>query len=325
MIVSSSRAATGRASVPVRGSGGAFSTAATATTAAAAAAAAANASMLRNAAAAASPCCRLHPRSSTTPAPLLGCSWHRQHHYYQQQQQSVRGVAAAATSGGGDGDGDDERGSSGKGAAADAATVDSALAGSAAAPSSADLVKALARTLPQVCCGCGVRLQSKAEDLPGFYRVPRKLLDWAAQKALLLGLEEDGRGSGSGGGGSGGEGGDDAGLDADERRRRALDRAAEEWLDEQRRPRAGGVVGAAYSDADGEDGPPGVDVLCERCYGLKHQGRVKRPGAEALLPDFDLAKKVGRKIALQRDRRALVLVVVDVADFDGSLPRSALR
>lgn len=43
------------------------------------------------------------------------------------------------------------------------------------------------------------------------------------------------------------------------------------------------------------------------------------------MPDFDLAKKVGRKIALQRDRRAVVLVVVDVADFDGSLPRAALR
>ena len=35
--------------------------------------------------------------------------------------------------------------------------------------------------------------------------------------------------------------------------------------------------------------------------------------------------QVGRKIALQRDRRAVVLVVVDVADFDGSLPRAALR
>jgi hypothetical protein len=52
--------------------------------------------------------------------------------------------------------------------------------------------------------------------------------------------------------------------------------------------------------------------------------RVKSESAEAQLPEFDLAKKVGRKIALQKDRRALVLVVVDVWDFDGSLPRAAL-
>ena len=36
------------------------------------------------------------------------------------------------------------------------------------------------------------------------------------------------------------------------------------------------------------------------------------------------APQVGRKIALQRGRRAVVLCVVDAADFDGSLPRAAL-
>jgi hypothetical protein len=34
---------------------------------------------------------------------------------------------------------------------------------------------------------------------------------------------------------------------------------------------------------------------------------------------------VGTKIRLQKDRRALVLCVVDVWDFDGSLPRAALK
>ena len=47
--------------------------------------------------------------------------------------------------------------------------------------------------------------------------------------------------------------------------------------------------------------------------------------AEAALPEFDLAKRVGRKLALQRFRRSVVLCVVDAADFDGSLPRNALR
>ena len=34
--------------------------------------------------------------------------------------------------------------------------------------------------------------------------------------------------------------------------------------------------------------------------------------------------QVGRKIALQKDRRAVVLACVDASDFDGSLPREAL-
>jgi hypothetical protein len=42
------------------------------------------------------------------------------------------------------------------------------------------------------------------------------------------------------------------------------------------------------------------------------------------MPAFDLGRKVGRKIAATPHRRAVVLCVVDVADFDGSLPRAAL-
>ena len=52
---------------------------------------------------------------------------------------------------------------------------------------------------------------------------------------------------------------------------------------------------------------------------------MKNARAEADLPQFDLGQKVGRKIGLQRSRRAVVLCVVDAADFDGSLPRTALQ
>ena len=52
---------------------------------------------------------------------------------------------------------------------------------------------------------------------------------------------------------------------------------------------------------------------------------MKSARAEADLPQFDLGQKVGRKIGLQRNRRAVVLCVVDAADFDGSLPRTALQ
>lgn len=52
--------------------------------------------------------------------------------------------------------------------------------------------------------------------------------------------------------------------------------------------------------------------------------KVKSQRAEALMPGFDLGKKVGQKMALQKFRRPVILCVVDMADFDGSLPRAAL-
>lgn len=51
---------------------------------------------------------------------------------------------------------------------------------------------------------------------------------------------------------------------------------------------------------------------------------VKVAAAEAQIPAFDLGRKVGRKIAATPHRRAVVACVVDLADFDGSLPRAAL-
>ena len=52
---------------------------------------------------------------------------------------------------------------------------------------------------------------------------------------------------------------------------------------------------------------------------------MKHKEAEHILPEFNLGRVVGRRIAAQRGRRAVVLCVVDAADFDGSLPRAAMR
>ena len=61
---------------------------------------------------------------------------------------------------------------------------------------------------------------------------------------------------------------------------------------------------------------------------IKHSfccSHIASQRGESALPSFDLNKKVGRKIKLQKFRRAVVLCVVDLADFDGSLPRAALH
>lgn len=68
-----------------------------------------------------------------------------------------------------------------------------------------------------------------------------------------------------------------------------------------------------------------LDVLCARCYSLRHYGKVKSEEAESSLPGFDFGRVVGRRLQLQKFRRAIVLVVVDLSDFDGSLPRTAIR
>lgn len=49
--------------------------------------------------------------------------------------------------------------------------------------------------------------------------------------------------------------------------------------------------------------------------------QVKNEAAESEMPGFDLAGRVGRKISLQKFRTSVVLCVVDIVDFDGSLPR----
>jgi hypothetical protein len=64
-----------------------------------------------------------------------------------------------------------------------------------------------------------------------------------------------------------------------------------------------------------------MQITCARCHKLTHEGRVQSLSAEMELPPFSLTATVGTKIQRRTARRAVLLVVVDVADLDGSLPR----
>lgn len=66
-------------------------------------------------------------------------------------------------------------------------------------------------------------------------------------------------------------------------------------------------------------------VVCARCHSLRHYGKVKDPTVENLLPDFDFDHTVGRKLNLVTGARAVVLMVVDAADFDGSFPKKVAK
>ena len=50
---------------------------------------------------------------------------------------------------------------------------------------------------------------------------------------------------------------------------------------------------------------------------------MKSAAAEAELPAFDFERKVGLKIQLQKFRRSVVLLVVDVAGEGGSMQPSS--
>lgn len=70
---------------------------------------------------------------------------------------------------------------------------------------------------------------------------------------------------------------------------------------------------------------PDKPVVCARCHGLRHYGKVKDPTVENLLPDFDFDHTVGRKLMSVTGTRSVVLMVVDASDFDGSFPRRVAK
>ncbi|KAL4422880.1 hypothetical protein ABPG75_009077 [Micractinium tetrahymenae] len=231
-------------------------------------------------------------------------------------------------------------------------------------PAELDLV------LPTHCSGCGVPLQQEDPEAPGFFQVPRKLLERLAAERLGAGGEDDELAAdddlaayeeddselvfddvgpeasrayknAADGAEEASTSGREAGLSShapqvptthpplpfrppavdpeDEAKWAAFDAMVESWLGGSK-PRA---EVASYAEQEEEEGA--TNVLCARCYSLRHYGSVKSAAAESELPDFDFERKVGNKIQLQKFRRSVVLCVVDVADFDGSLPRGALR
>jgi len=77
------------------------------------------------------------------------------------------------------------------------------------------------------------------------------------------------------------------------------------------------------------------EVTCMRCHSLVHYGKAASDAAEdeVLRAPFDVREGVGKRLrrrpsgaaARRAGGRHVVLVVVDGTDFDGSLPRSAVR
>ena len=84
----------------------------------------------------------------------------------------------------------------------------------------------------------------------------------------------------------------------------------------------------SFADQETETTPEDAllsSILCARCYSLNHYGKVKSAEAENALPGFDFGRVIGTRINMNKFRRSVVLMVVDLGDFDGSLPRAAIK
>ncbi|CAN6470065.1 unnamed protein product [Victoria cruziana] len=67
-------------------------------------------------------------------------------------------------------------------------------------------------------------------------------------------------------------------------------------------------------------------LVCARCHSLRHYGQVKNQKLENLIPDFDFDRLIANRLMKASNSGAPVIVmVVDCVDFDGSFPRRAAK
>ncbi|ONH95060.1 hypothetical protein PRUPE_7G049400 [Prunus persica] len=67
-------------------------------------------------------------------------------------------------------------------------------------------------------------------------------------------------------------------------------------------------------------------TVCARCHSLRNYGQVKNQAAENLMPDFDFDRLIAtRLIKPAASANPVVVMVVDCVDFDGSFPKRAAK
>ena len=254
----------------------------------------------------------------------------------------------------------------------------STAAAAAAGESPAEVdVREVLKGLPSICPGCGVGLQCEDKNGPGFFVVPKRLLEperdasneafvedprAAAAADDMLNFDEDDMDEDDDDDAEGGidsfavEGLSEdelAGLDEDDDDLDGLDLSnfdgqdgdAEDVVEDA----ALAALDALFAEDDdtGDTGAADGDdwdsiaarkreeresrrndspdtVVCARCYSLRNYGKVKNEAAEILMPSFDFGRVVGDRLSKVGPGGAVVLLLVDLIDFDGSFPVDAV-
>ncbi|KAG8391342.1 hypothetical protein BUALT_Bualt01G0177900 [Buddleja alternifolia] len=68
-------------------------------------------------------------------------------------------------------------------------------------------------------------------------------------------------------------------------------------------------------------------TVCARCHSLRNYGQVKNQVAENLIPDFDFDRLISMRLMKPTGNAdgTVVVIVVDCVDFDGSFPKRAAK
>ncbi|XP_059668359.1 GTP-binding protein BRASSINAZOLE INSENSITIVE PALE GREEN 2, chloroplastic [Cornus florida] len=68
-------------------------------------------------------------------------------------------------------------------------------------------------------------------------------------------------------------------------------------------------------------------TVCARCHSLRNYGQVKNHTAENLIPDFDFDRLIATRLMKPTGNAdaTVVVMVVDCVDFDGSFPKRAVK
>ena len=253
----------------------------------------------------------------------------------------------------------------------------STAAAAAAGESPAEVdVREVLKGLPSICPGCGVGLQCEDKNGPGFFVVPKRLLEperdasneafvedprAAAAADDMLNFDEDDMDEDD----DDAEGGVEsfaveglsedelAGLDEDDDDLDGLDLSNFDGQDgdaeDVDKDAALAALDALFAEDDdtGDAGAADGDdwdsiaarkreeresrrndspdtVVCARCYSLRNYGKVKNEAAEILMPSFDFGRVVGDRLSKVGPGGAVVLLLVDLIDFDGSFPVDAV-
>ncbi|KAF5839741.1 hypothetical protein DUNSADRAFT_18743 [Dunaliella salina] len=129
------------------------------------------------------------------------------------------------------------------------------------------LVQQAGIQIPQYCCGCGVKLQQVDPEGSGYFIVPSRLVEMAEE--TLQGSSRDH------------EPDDDDDMLLGSSAEDPLQAEYEEALQGlASKRRARGARGAAVAEDEAfpvlgeEEEPPVPDILCQRCFSLKHSGCV---------------------------------------------------
>eukprot|EP00210_Caulerpa_lentillifera_P000141 g136.t1 len=66
-------------------------------------------------------------------------------------------------------------------------------------------------------------------------------------------------------------------------------------------------------------------LVCERCYSLKYYGKLKSKEAEEFIPHFSVESVLKPKLQKTKGRKIVIVCVVDLIDFEASLPHDTIH